>query len=198
MQKPILKDFPEAFQTRRLWIRSPQPGDGSEKHRALAESAERLRPWIRWAHHEKTPEDSEAAARRARAAFVERTDLQMLLFEKESGELAGGSGLHRMDWEVPKFEIGYWCRSGFEGGGYITEAVRGIAGFAFEMLGARRLEICCHHENRRSAAVAERAGFRLEAELRDDQFSPDGKLGNTLIYAMLADDPERPVDSFSL
>ncbi len=198
MQQPILKDFPDAFETQRLLIRSPQPGDGSEKHRALAESLENLRPWIRWAHHEKTPEDSEASVRRARAAFVERTDLQMGLFEKESGELVGDSGLQRMDWEVPKFEIGYWCRSGYEGGGYITEAVRGIAGFAFELLGARRLEIRCHHLNRRSAAVAERAGFRLEAELRDNQVSADGRLGNTLIYAMLADDPERPVDSFSV
>ena len=198
MQNPILKDFPEAFETRRLSIRSPMPGDGEEKHRALSESLDNLRPWIGWAHHEKTPEDSEASVRRARAAFVERTDLQMSLFDKESGALVGGSGLHRMDWEVPKFEIGYWCRGSFEGGGYITEAVRGIAGFAFELLGARRLEICCHHENRRSAAVAERAGFRLEAELREDQVSPDGRPGNTLIYAMLADDHERPSDSFSL
>ena len=60
------------------------------------------------------------------------------------------------------------------------------------------MEICCHYENRRSAAVAERAGFRLEAELRDDQLSPGGRLGNTLIYAMLSGDPERPVDSFSV
>lgn len=198
MERPVIKDFPEAFETRRLLIRSPHPGDGAAKHRALAESAENLRPWIAWAQHEKTPEDSEAAVRRARARFVEREDLQMLLFDKESGELVGGSGLHHMDWEIPKFEIGYWCSTRFEGRGYITEAVRGVASFAFEMLGARRLEIRCHHLNYRSARVARRAGFRLEAELHEDQMSPEGKIGNTLIHAMLADYPERPVDGFSV
>lgn len=198
MGRMITRDLPEKFETRRLRIRPPLPGDGAEKRRAVAESLANLKPWLHWAQRVPTPEESEEAVRRARAAFLARTDLSMLLFDKESGELVGGSGLHRIQWEIPKFEIGYWCRASYEGHGYITEAVRGIAGFAFELLGARRLEICCHHLNRRSAAVAERAGFRLEAELRDDQLSADGRLGNTLIYAMLADDPERPVDSFSV
>ena len=45
------------------------------------------------------------------------------MFMKETGEFVGSTGLHRIDWTVPKFEIGYWLDTEFEGNGYMTEAV---------------------------------------------------------------------------
>jgi RimJ/RimL family protein N-acetyltransferase len=126
--------------------------------------------------------------RRARAAFLERSDLALLLFLKDTGTFVGGSGLHRIDWSAPKFEIGYWCRARLAGHGYVTEAVRGIAGFAFDTLGARRVEIRCDSLNRRSARVAERAGFRLEGELRNAEIDADGEPRNTLVFSMLPEE----------
>ena len=38
MKPPILIDFPESFETERLLIRSPLPGDGQELHAAVGES----------------------------------------------------------------------------------------------------------------------------------------------------------------
>ena len=76
---------------------------------------------------------------------------------------------------MPKFEIGYWCSTRFSGQGYTTEAVRGIAALAFEALGAKRVEIRCDPLNRLSARVAERAGFRLQGELRNDALGTDGR-----------------------
>jgi ribosomal-protein-serine acetyltransferase len=72
-------------------------------------------------------------------SFVGREDLLLLLLLGGTRTLGGGSGLHRIDWEVPKFEIGYRRRTRFTGQGYVTEAVRGISAFAFDTLGARRL-----------------------------------------------------------
>src|ERR687898_3410706 len=97
--------------------------------------------------------------------------------------LAGSSGLHRIDWEVPKFEIGYWCRTRFTGRGYVTEAVRGITAFAFEALGARRVEIRCDSLNHPSVRVAQCAGFRLEGELHNNEVGTDGSARDTLIFA---------------
>ena len=102
----------------------------------------------------------------------------------------GSGGLHRIDWSVPSFEIGYWCHTSFAGHGYITEAVRGIAAFAFDFLSASRVEIRCDSLNRRSVRVAERAGFRLEAELRNAEAGTDGSLRNTLIFSMLPEGSE--------
>lgn len=41
---PILRDFPESFETERLLIRSPLPGDGPEKHTDIGESLDELTP----------------------------------------------------------------------------------------------------------------------------------------------------------
>ena len=182
---PILLDFPDSFETERLTIRSPMPGDGVELQAAVAESLDDLRPWLAWATHIPTVEEEEEAVRRGRARFLTREDLWLLLFLKGTHTLVGGSGLHRMDWDVPSFEIGYFVRSRFAGQGYITEAVRGVTRFAFETLGARRVEIRCDARNQRSRRVAERAGFELEATLRNHAVAVDGELRDTLIYVRL-------------
>jgi RimJ/RimL family protein N-acetyltransferase len=158
MKPPILMDFPESFETERLLIRSPLPGDGPELHAAVRESIEELTPWMPGPKEHRTVEDSEASARRARVAFLQRSELRMHLYLKGTDTLVGSSGLQGIDWEVPKFEIGYWLRTRFAGQGYMTEAVGGIMAFAFDRLGARRVEIRCDSLNRRSARVAER-GF---------------------------------------
>lgn len=190
MRPPILKDFPEAFETERLLVRSPMPGDGPELYAAVRESLGELRPWMPWPKEHRTVADSEASARGARARFLDRTELRMHLYLKGTGTLVGSSGLHRIDWEVPKFEIGYWCRTRFAGQGYTTEAVRAIADFAFGTLGARRVEIRCDPLNRPSARVAVRAGFFLEGELRNDSIGTDGTVRNTLIFSRISPEPD--------
>lgn len=188
MRAPILQDFPESFETERLLIRSPLPGDGPEMHAAVMESLDELLPWMDWPKQHETSEDSEERIRHDRVRFLERTDLLLLLFLKGTDTLVGGSGLHRMDWSVPRFEIGYWCRTRFARNGYMTEAVRGITNFAFEHLGARRVEICCDSLNRRSARVAERAGYRLEGALRNAEVGADGGLRNVLVYSLIPEE----------
>jgi RimJ/RimL family protein N-acetyltransferase len=180
--KPILLDFPDSFETERLTIRSPMPGDGAELQAAVAETLDDLRPWMPWADHVPTVEEDEELVRQARARFLTREDLWLLLFLKGTHTLVGGSGLHRIDWQVRRFEVGYWVRRRFAGQGYVTEAVRGITRFAFETLGARRVEIHCDARNVRSQRVAQRAGFALEATLRNHMVAPDGALRDTLIF----------------
>ncbi|MDP9475516.1 MAG: GNAT family N-acetyltransferase [Actinomycetota bacterium] len=190
MRPPILKDFPESFETERLLIRAPRPGDGPEKHAAVNESFDELLPWMDWPKEHKTVEDSEERIRRDRIRFLERSDLLLLFFLKGTNTLVGSSGLHRMDWSVPRFEIGYWVRSSFAGRGYATEAVRAIGAFAFKHLGARRVEIRCDSLNHRSVKVAERAGFRLEGELRNAEVGTDGEPRNVLVFSMIPEEYE--------
>jgi RimJ/RimL family protein N-acetyltransferase len=168
------------------------PGDGPELHAAVKESMDELLPWMPWSKEHGTVEDSEASARLARVRFLERTELRMHFYLKGTETLVGSSGLHSIDWEVPKFEIGYWCRTRFSGQGYTTEAVRGIAAFAFEALGAKRVEIRCDPMNRPSARVAERAGFHLEGELRNEALGTDNTLRNTLVYSAIPPGPAAP------
>src|SRR5690606_18890064 len=133
--------FPDHFETERLLIRAPKPGDGRAINDAVRESIGELRPWMAWAQVVPSPAESETWAREAALRFRNREDLPLLLFRKADDLLVGASGLHRIGWDVPRFEIGYWVRSNLSGNGYITEAVNGITAFAFEQLGAVRMEI---------------------------------------------------------
>ncbi len=130
MKPPILLDLPESFETERLLIRSPLPGDGPEVYRAVRESIEELSAWMAWPKEHRTVDDSEASARRARVAFLARSELRLHLYLKGTDALVGIAGLQGIDWDVPKFEIGYWCRTRFTGNGFITEAVRAITSLA--------------------------------------------------------------------
>jgi len=180
---PILLEIAESFESERLWIRAPLWGDGAAINEAVTESIEELRPWMPWAQNIPTIDESEANIRRSRLQFLERKDLRLLLVHKESGRLVGSSGLHRIDWQARKFEIGYWVRTSYEQQGYVTEAVNAITNYAIQELQANRIEIRCDSRNARSAKVAERAGYALEGILRNDAHDVDGSLRSTMIFA---------------
>ena len=185
----MLRTFPDSFETERLFIRAPRPGDGAELYAAVAESRAELKPWMPWASEPQSPGLAEQNAIQAHADFLLRRDLRLHLYlRSDPSTMVGGSGLHRIDWEVPRFEIGYWVRTRFSGQGYITEAVRGIAAFAFRELGAERLEIWCDVRNERSAAVARRVGFRHEATLRHNRRDHNGALTSAHGFGMLRDE----------
>lgn len=184
--KPILIDFPYSFETERLTIRGPLPGDGPRVRAAVLESQAALKLWMPWAMEVDSEEAYEVRVREGRLRFLSREDLWMMLLLKDTDTIIGGSGLHRINWSVPRFEIGYWVRTPYEGQGYITEAVNGITRLAFETLRAERVEIRCDAHNERSAAVARRAGYDLEATLHaDDRHHLSGELRDTLVFAML-------------
>lgn len=180
---PILLNFPEQLETARLILRPPRPGDGAVINAAVLESINELRPWMPWAANTPTDDDSETWCRNAHAKFVTRAELPMTLYLKESGTFVGGSGLHRIEWKVPRFEIGYWVRTSLAGKGYISEAVETLTNFAFESLSARRVEIRMDDRNDRSWRVAERLGFQLEGILRNDDRDTAGEVRSSRVYA---------------
>lgn len=188
MTDPILLDIPESFETERLLIRVPRPGDGPAANAAVSESLESLRAWMPWAKEAPSVDESETYARRSRARFLTREDVPFWLIDKASGLILGASGLNRPDWDVPKFEIGYWCRTRFAGQGLISEAVAGVLRLAFQNLNARRVEVRCDSLNQRSLRVAERVGMRREAELKNFRLGIDGTIRNELIFALTDED----------
>lgn len=181
---PLLIELDESFETERLVIRAPRAQDGPALHEAIVESFEALHRWIPWATHVPTTGEAMAMARRDAARWALREDLRMLLFRKDDGALAGGCGLYRINWRVPRFEVGYWLRTSMEGQGYMTEAVRGMTRWAFEGLGAARVDLHCDSRNAGSMRVAERCGYQLEATLRQCRRDSAGDLLDLCIFAI--------------
>ena len=183
----LLLDFPESFESDRLTIRAPRAGDGPEINAAVQETFDDLKVWMPWAQQMPTLEESESFVRRSRCEFLARENLTLFLFVKGTNMIVGSSGLHGINWDLPKFEIGYWCRKRFQGQGYITESTEAITKFAFEILEAKRVEIRCDSKNVKSRRIPDRLGFKLEGTLRSDSLSPSGELRDTLVFAKIKD-----------
>jgi RimJ/RimL family protein N-acetyltransferase len=183
---PLLLDFPDSFDTERLTIRAPRVEDAPEIVEAVAESLPELRPWMPWAREPLTLDFQIARQRQVMAQWITREELALHAYLKGTSALVLSSGLHRIDWQAGKFEIGYWVRSKYVGQGYATEAVNGITAFAFKQLHANRVEIRCDAQNIRSAAVAKRCGFLLEGILRHDSLDMNGGLRSTLIFSKIS------------
>jgi RimJ/RimL family protein N-acetyltransferase len=186
---PRPRRVPENLQTERLLMRPVGPGDGPALRAAVEASWQQLRRVAPWARRLPTVEQEEEFCRQARRRFRAGVDLAYLILERESGEVVGSAGLHHIDWEVPRMEIGYWVRSDREGRGYATEAARALVETALGPLRAVRVELRTFAGNDSSRRVAEKLGFRLEAILRRHDRDPLGGLQDTCVYVRLADEP---------
>jgi RimJ/RimL family protein N-acetyltransferase len=189
MLKPLLLEIPETLETPRLVLRRPRPGDGPLVNAAVLDSLPELKPWMPWADPAPTVEESEEFARSAHASFLARKELNWLFILKETGDLAGIGGIHTMDWQVPRGEIGYWARTRFAGRGLVHEAVEALTRLGFGTLGLMRIEIRCDQRNERSAWVARAAGYPLEGVLLRQSRGVDAELRDMLLFARVAVTP---------
>ncbi|WP_061291730.1 GNAT family N-acetyltransferase [Azotobacter vinelandii] len=186
----ILRDIPRELRTERLTLRCPREGDGIRVHEAVVESLAALRAWpasLPWALAEPSRDASETFCRESAARFIERTMLVYLAFDPD-GLFVASTSLHNIDWSIPKFEIGFWCRTSRQRQGFMTEAVRKLLDHATGELHAKRVDALTDEKNLASRAVCLSAGMRLEGVLRNERRSPTGELRNTCVYATVRDE----------
>ena len=185
---PIMMDVPGEMETERLLLRVPRAGDGARMNAAVRESIAQLGRWMPWAVPTPEPEATEKWCREAAARFVTREQFHFSVFLKGTETFVGNCGMHRIVWDVPLVEIGYWLRTSHCGHGFMTEAVAQPERFAFERLGANRVEIRCDDENHGSGLVAGRRGFCLDGVLRCDARGATKELRDTRIYSKIRAD----------
>jgi ribosomal-protein-alanine N-acetyltransferase len=81
------------------------------------------------------------------------------------------------------------------GKGFITEAVNAVTRYAFQVLGARRVEIRCDSENTKSANVPHRLGYELEGKFRNDNLKCHNKgTRDTLVFSRVDLNELPPLD----
>ncbi len=179
---PPTPAVPSRIETRRCLLRPYEPADGPALHAAVNASLAELRPWLPWTEWHPDVAASTETCRRLRAAFEARADFTLGIFDRADGALLGGTGLHRVRWELPAFEIGYWLRTDAVGRGIVTETTAALVVTCFSSLGAERVEVITDPRNRRSARVAERVGFALEGTLRAAMLGTDGRPADRRVW----------------
>ncbi|HWW82225.1 MAG TPA: GNAT family N-acetyltransferase [Vicinamibacterales bacterium] len=131
-----------------------------------------------------TPRDAREFIRAVRQRTPETT------FAIAVGDRAVGSigyVLHS-DVERVSAEIGYWLAESCWGRGIVTEALSAVTRYAIETHGLTRIFAVPFAWNTASCRVLEKAGYVLEARLRQSAIK-DGRLTDQLQYAFIAAPP---------
>jgi [ribosomal protein S5]-alanine N-acetyltransferase len=105
---------------------------------------------------------------------------------REDGALMGDIGL-MTDFANERAEIGYWIGVPYWGNGYATEATRALIAYAFDELGLNRVYAYHFAGNPASGRVMEKAGMRLEGELRGHQRKGD-EYRDSRLYGIIRSD----------
>jgi len=176
---------------KKVTLRLPRAKDYAEWARLRGESRAFLEPWEpRWARDELEQSAWRQRLRRYRSDFANGTGVSFLVFENETGRLAGGITVGNVRHGVSQAaNIGYWMGERFAGRGMMVEAVGLVVDHCFRTLRLHRLEAACIPENNRSVRVLEKAGFRREGLLRS-YLKINGIWQDHYLYALVAD--ERP------
>lgn len=89
-------------------------------------------------------------------------------------------------------EIGYFLAEEYWGRGIMPDAIRCITGYLFANYDIVRVYAKAYSTNTNSRKVLEKAGFRLEAILKDSIFK-NGIIQDDCIYAVLKDEFEKKI-----
>lgn len=152
-------------------------------------SREFLTPW------ESTwPEDALTAAafrRRLRQYTEDRergVGYYFLIRRTADGVLVGGINLTHVRRGIAQSgTLGYWIGASFARRGYMTDAMRAVLAFAFDMLALNRVEAACLPANAASRALLARCGFTQEGLARK-YLRINGVWQDHLTFAILRED----------
>jgi ribosomal-protein-serine acetyltransferase len=170
-------------------LRLYEEADAEELYDVVVANRAHLARWMPWAA-EQTLEDSREFIRTSRRQLAENQGFQLAITVE--GQIVGGLGFHRLDWQSRSTSIGYWIAEAAQGHGTVTEAVRALVNHAFGTCKLNRVEIRAGVENLRSRAIPERLGFVEKGVLRRAELVGDRFIDH-VVYAMLAQD--WPADS---
>lgn len=114
------------------------------------------------------------------------------IFDLDSGELLGFTGLVRLDLAAKTAEIGYWTAPWARGRGVSERGSRAIAHWAFHALGVRRIDWRATVGNHASLLVALRIGVRVEGIARSSIRNTDGTVEDCWVGSLLPNELTPP------
>lgn len=169
-----------------LEVRALRMADADAYYDLCRRNREHLSPWMEWVPEGGvTRGEIREFLRESEKAARAQTQCNAAILE--NGELAGSVAFRGIDWRNRIAQIGYWLAHDRTGRGLMTRAVRALTDYGFTVLEFNRIEIRCATENRASAAVAERLGFKHEGTLRQAQRLRERYVDDH-VFAMLRED----------
>ncbi len=189
--------LPRRITGTRVVLRYWEELDAAEMLAALETNRESFLPWLPWTvTHNRTVEQclTAIALQQEKRERIEPPpdDFTLGIFERESGRVIGGTGLHRVNASAHEAEIGYWVRADRRRQGLCSDAVALLISWAFISVehggwGLRRLHIRCAGANISSRMVPEKLKLPQEAVLTKERWVPSIGWDDTIVWGVLRD-----------
>lgn len=133
-----------------------------------------------WAHISQ----AHAFMERDRLHFTEQSHLRWGITLRGTGRVMGNCGVHFMDSQNRRAEIGYGLARHAWGQGYMQEALGAMLAHVFETVGLRRLEADIDPRNTASIRALEKQGFEREGYLKERWIVGD-EICDTVLMGLL-------------
>lgn len=108
--------------------------------------------------------------------------------EREGNTVIGAIGLHAVNPELARADLGYWIGATYRGVGFATEAARRVISWCFEVGEFHRIQATYLPGNLASAGVMRNIGMQEEGLLRGYGFK-NGEHFDLNLQAILWNDP---------
>jgi len=125
--------------------------------------------------------ETEAFVDGALLALAQRTELHLVICQKDTGEFLGICGLHGRD-DVAEPELGIWIKEAAHGFRYGLEAVDALVSWASESLDCDQFIYPVDRRNASSRAIAERLDGGLIREIKAKNMS--GRILEEVVYGI--------------
>jgi ribosomal-protein-alanine N-acetyltransferase len=174
----------------RVLLRAPALSDYAQWTKLREESRAFLAPWEPvWPVDDLTKLAFRRRLRRYAREIRNGTGYPFLVFSPDGETLLGGLTLGQVQRGVTQScVLGYWMGARYANKGYMSAAVRAVAGFAFDTLRLNRIEAACLPHNAASMHLLEKVGFTREGYARR-YLCIDGRWQDHLLYGLVRDDP---------
>jgi ribosomal-protein-alanine N-acetyltransferase len=104
--------------------------------------------------------------------------------QKGSPKLIGIIGHYRLKPEHFRSEIGYMLLPEYQGKGIISEAIKEVINYGFDVMKLHSIEAIIDPENISSEKVLKKNGFVKEAHFKENEYY-EGRFLDTAIYSIL-------------
>lgn len=123
-----------------------------------------------------TLEDTREYCKFVGERMAENLYYPFMICVRKTGEYIGLIDVKRIEWTVPKAELGYFIDGGHEGRGIVSRALEHVVRTLNAEHSFRKLLCRVNSGNTASISVAKKNGFEFEGTIRNDYVTSSGEL----------------------
>lgn len=165
-----------------LEVKMLMPWNATELFHLIDDDRDHISQWLPLGYMIREVKDAESYIRARLGLFAKNDSYKCGIWL--DNKLIGLTGLHDLDPDSLKCEIGYWISSKYENRGIMTKVLQVQIKHIFEINKYNRIEIWTASTNLKSAALAKKLGFVHEGTLKQRDKIND-KYIDMEVYALL-------------